>query len=59
MENTKTTYYKDQLNKVKIDPIYAPTLKISSVTGQTKWMDLNKESATEIVKWLTANFINK
>lgn len=55
-------YYKSQLSKVEVGKTqFAPTIKVfSNGNGNdTKHMSLNKNSAAELVKWLTDNFINK
>ena len=50
-------YYKDQLNRIDTKSIYAPTIKVSDSNGiSTKYMDLNDESANELVLWLKENF---
>lgn len=54
-----TTYYKSQLDLINTKSEYTPTIKVFGPDGNnTKHMDLNKESATELVKWLTDNFLN-
>jgi len=58
----KYNYYLEQLKKVSTSGEYAPKIKImggNTLDGHTNWMDLNKESATEIVKWLNDNYLNK
>lgn len=56
-------YYKDQLNRIKIDTVYAPSIKIHGNNGEagneTKYMNLNKECAQVLIDWLTDNFIKK
>jgi glycerol-3-phosphate dehydrogenase len=51
-EESSRHYYNGQLDNVNFHSEYAPTIKI---TG-TKWMDLNKVSAEEIVKRLIKEF---
>lgn len=46
------SYYKDELKKVNTTTEFPPTIKISSVGGETKWMSMNEESAKEIAEWL-------
>jgi len=52
-------YYENQLSNVNTKSEFAPKIKVNSGegNGETKWMDVNKESAEALVKWLTANFI--
>jgi len=54
-------YYSDELKKINVESQFAPNVKIISGegNGSTKWMNINKESAEALVKWLTENFINK
>lgn len=54
-------YYRDQLKGVDTKGIYQPNIKITGRDkgSATKWLALNKDSATVLVKWLTDNFINK
>lgn len=54
MENTN--YYQDELSKVETKSIYPANLKIRSISGETKWLNLNDESANELIKWLKDNF---
>ncbi|MEK6879628.1 MAG: amidase family protein, partial [Nanoarchaeota archaeon] len=59
---TAETYYKDQLNLIEVGKTeYAPTFKIfANGNGQdTKNISLNADSAKELIKWLTDNFIDK
>ena len=50
-------YYKDQLNRIDTKSEYAPTIKVSGSNGiSTKYMNLNDESANELVLWLKENF---
>ena len=49
-------YYRDQLNKVKIDPEFGVIVKIQSANDtQTNWLNLNRKSIAEIRKWLDEN----
>ena len=50
------SYYTDQLNRVNTKQEYPPTFKINSVEGETKWMNLNQESAQELIDWLMENY---
>lgn len=54
-------YYSDQLDKVNTESEYKPKIVIQSPPGglSTNYMDVNKDSAEVLVKWLTENFINK
>lgn len=49
------SYYKSELEKPfnkTVSPEYARQIQIKSDTGNTKWLSLNDESATELVKVL-------
>lgn len=54
-------YYESQLSRVKVDGEYKPIVKVISPEGgeSTKYMDINRDSALVLVKWLEDNFINK
>lgn len=50
-------YYADELKKIanpRAD--YAPLIKITQGNAKTNWLTLSDESATELVKWLQANY---
>ena len=51
-------YYKDELEKIDFEGDYVPIFKIKSggTESETKWMDLNEESAKILINWLQANF---
>lgn len=52
-----TQYYRDQLARIgKPKTEYAPTFQIRHTSGSTKWLNLNDESATELVKWLKDHY---
>lgn len=55
---TKDTYYADQLNRIQLHSEYAATVIIKQGVGdvKTNHLNLNDESASELVKWLTNNF---
>lgn len=55
--NDTRSYYKRELDKVCLTDKYPATVKFHSEGGETKYMDINKESAAEIVAYLQA-FIN-
>lgn len=50
------SYYKDELKKVNTITEFPPTIKISSVGGETKWMSLNEESAKDLAEWLMEKY---
>lgn len=51
-------YYQSELSVIDTKNEYAPTIKIWDANGnKTKCMNLNKESAEELVVWLKNNFI--
>ena len=45
-------YYKDELNKVDFNGEYPATVKFSSENGNTKHLNVNKESAKIIINKL-------
>jgi hypothetical protein len=49
-------HYKEQLSRVQTKGAYRPTFKICSGSGDTKWMDLNQESAQDLREWLDERF---
>lgn len=49
-----TTYYKNELNILNNDA--SCIVKLKSNTGNTKWLSLNDESATELVQWLKKHY---
>jgi hypothetical protein len=49
-------YYKSQLNNVDYHTEYPPTFKIRGKNGETKWLDLNKESAEALISKLKMEF---
>jgi hypothetical protein len=49
-------YYKKQLSVINIKGQYAPTFQVKSEGGDTKWMNLNTESASELREWLDENY---
>lgn len=56
--NESASYYKTQLNRINLDSVYAPKIKIrGGVDGETNYIDINKESAQALVDWLTVNFL--
>lgn len=51
-------YYKDQLDKLKVDTDKStPHVIFENNSGSTNWLSINNESASEIVKWLKDNFV--
>ena len=50
-------YYREQLKK--LDTNHCVTAKFVSNNGETKWIALNKESAIEIVQFLTENYLTE
>ena len=49
----KHSYYTEQLKEIKLGGEYPPTLKIQDSKGNsTNFISINKESATELIKWL-------
>ena len=56
---TQINYYQSELLKVMAPSEYGYKVKIRSGSNddQTKWMDINKESAQELISYLQ-NFLN-
>ena len=55
---SSTDYYKDQLKQVKTDNKYPVHIKLTdSDSNSTKWLDLNRESAGELIMWLAKNYL--
>lgn len=52
----RESYYKDQLSKINCNGMYSPSFQFRDEDGQTKWMNLNQDSATILIKWLKQNF---
>ena len=52
-------YYKDQLEKVGTEEDYPLSIKIKNIDKETNWFLLNKESANELVKWLTEHYLKE
>jgi hypothetical protein len=50
-------YYREQLKK--LDTNHCVTAKFVSNNGDTNYLSLNKESATEIVQFLTENYLTE
>lgn len=60
-QDTKTSYYNNQLGRVKVGLTeYSPTIKIfANGNGEnTNHLDLNNESAKVLIEWLKNNFPN-
>jgi hypothetical protein len=53
-----TNYYKNQLDKVKPSEKQPMKVRLDSREGFTNWLDLNDESAKELIIWLQNNFPN-
>jgi hypothetical protein len=52
----KFNYYNNELNKIDYHTEYRPTIKIRGTNSETKWMDLNVQSADVLVKKLIKEF---
>jgi uncharacterized protein (UPF0333 family) len=52
-------YYRTELEKINTKSEYPAQLKIKSESGETKWLSLNQESASEIVQFLTDKYLTK
>jgi hypothetical protein len=55
MTLSELEYYSDQLKD--LDPRFDLNIKIKGEGGETKWLNLNRESAKELVVWLQNKFI--
>lgn len=55
-------YYAHQLDRIKPGTVeFSPAIKIEARGNgsDTKWINLNEQSAEALVTWLTQNFLNK
>lgn len=57
-------YYQDQLNKITkqdIESQFSPIIQVKAgdSDNQTKWLNLNEESAKVLIEWLNQNFVKK
>lgn len=51
-------YYEKELSRIVTTTEYAPKIKVTNPQGEdTKYMDLNPESAKALIEWLQTNFI--
>jgi len=48
----KYNYYKEQLKKLKPDPVFPMQIKIKSQEGETHWMELNPDSIETVLVFL-------
>lgn len=55
-------YYKDELKKINACTLYSPSFKFKNTDtdepAETKWMQLNKESAKALLDYIKTNFPN-
>ena len=49
-------YYEGELNKIDFQSEYKPVIKIKGTDTETKWMDLNEQSARVLVMKLIEEF---
>lgn len=49
-------YYEQELNKVDTSNEFGAQIKITSESGETKWLRLNNESAKAIINFLNNNY---
>jgi len=58
--NEHSNYYVHQLNSIDLDSEYNAALQVRGPKGDNKthWMDITDESAKEIIKWLSDNYLN-
>lgn len=52
----EANYYENELSKINFHCLYCPKVKMSDENGETKWMNINRESATSIIKKLRKEF---
>jgi hypothetical protein len=52
----KNSYYLNEVNKINFHCLYCPTIKIRDENSETKWIDVNKESAKIIIDKLKKEF---
>jgi hypothetical protein len=55
-------YYEKELQQINLESLkdFTPSIKIFAMNGNdTKYISLNKESATALIEWLQKNYINK
>lgn len=55
-KDLRNNYYFHQLEQIDYSFPYSPTFQIRGANVQTKWMDLNKESAEVLAKMLIEKF---
>lgn len=51
-DEKKYNYYKEQLKKLKKDPVFPMQMKIKSQEGETHWMELNPNSIKVVLIYL-------
>lgn len=56
LDTSLLSYYASQLETVSSAPQFGRNIQIKSDGAATKWLGLNDESATEIVKWLKEHY---
>ena len=57
-----SNYYEKQLNQINTKNVnFSPLIKVFNINGleDTKFLTLNKDSATALIKWLQNNYTNK
>jgi len=52
----KSNYYNDQFDRINFHTEYRPIIKIKGIDTETKWMDINAQSAEILVKKLIKEF---
>lgn len=55
-ETDKPSYYRKELDKIATDGEYNATVKFSHGGESTKTINVNKESAADIIAWLKERF---
>lgn len=51
-------YYEKQLASLSLAPGQALAIQIRDEKTQTKWLDINNESAQAVINFLSNNFID-
>ena len=52
----KSEYYQNEINKINFHCLYYPTMQIRDENNNTKWININQESAKVIIKKLKKEF---
>lgn len=50
------SYYESEMKKINTNGFYSPKIKVRDEDSETKWINLNDESARVLIKWLKKEF---